>query len=301
MFFQVIAQSVCLSNFEKLLKRIEKNDPSLSEIDIIEKSIDSSDTKKLAKALQKNTVVTTVKINPSNIRNYGIGDYGAIAFAQMLESNTSIHTLFIDGSFGVHDIGAKALANMLMKNKTLKNITLIETVITDSGLMALANALKINKTITHFSIYSSPSVTKKGTGALAKALEHNQTLTTLDIGHTDVDWKALTNMLKVNKKLKSLWCYNVDITQKELINLAHTLEKNTALKEMHLLSAGGSIIGDVNQCLDAFIKMLQVNKTITVIDLDMICESIKQKKVSQDKIDTLQKLVERNKLLHQKS
>ena len=99
------------------------------------------DVIKLAKALKKNKILTTLKLESNQINSKG-----ATALADALIKNETLTTLHISEN-KIGDKGAIALASALIQNKSLKTLYISDNEIGDEGAIAMANALMENKTL----------------------------------------------------------------------------------------------------------------------------------------------------------
>eukprot|EP00049_Salpingoeca_infusionum_P012652 m.232884 g.232884 ORF g.232884 m.232884 type:complete len:415 (-) comp15239_c0_seq1:237-1481(-) len=138
------------------------------EWDFHDKHLSDSDAKLIGDALLINTTVTSIFMGDNNIHARGakalarglkhnetltgylfmfknsIGDHGAMAFADALQTNGYLRELNLQSN-GIGDQGAAALAQALKNNASLTHLYLNGNVIGDEGALALAGSLKLNE------------------------------------------------------------------------------------------------------------------------------------------------------------
>jgi hypothetical protein len=99
--------------------------------------IGDAGTTALARALEKNTVLTYLSLNSNNI-----GDAGATALAGALEKNTMLTELFL-GTNKIGDVGATALAGAQEKNTMLTELFLGDNKIGDARAAPKVEAVEV--------------------------------------------------------------------------------------------------------------------------------------------------------------
>ena len=164
------------------------------------------------------------------------------------------------------------LAQGLQYNTTLVNLSLhnynISATDPDTA-RSLTKMLQVNKTLTHLDL-SWNYLSDSGARCIFEGLQHNTTLVNLSlqdngITATDPDTaRSLTKMLQVNKSLTHLdlsWNYLSDSGARCIFK---GLQNNTTLLN---LSLQGSITATDPDTARSLIKILQVNKSLTHLDL----------------------------------
>jgi hypothetical protein len=133
----------CCSEFgPETLKRLKRNDPTLSALDLQGEEIGNDGAVALAGALRKNTHLKYL-----SLADCSIDDDGGTALAKMLEYNTGLKELIVSYNW-ITDDGATVFAEALKINTTLEVLMLHETEISDKGAEAFLKALNYNSTIT---------------------------------------------------------------------------------------------------------------------------------------------------------
>ncbi len=137
-----------------------------------------------------NTLCTRIKNNDPTLTRLNksfsnLGDVGAKAIADALETNRTLTTLFLSSNFIDFFKGVKAIADALKTNKTLTTLNLNDNNIGDKGAQAIADALETNKTLRTLSLFYS-NIGDVGAQAIADALKINKTLTTLNLESNNI-------------------------------------------------------------------------------------------------------------------
>ena len=212
------------------LDRLEKNDPTLTELDftvfLFRHAIGVEGAKALAHALESNTTLLGLDLS-----NNKIGDEGAKALALALKSNTTLSELDLkDNEIG--DEGAQALAHALESNTTLSKLSLWSNEIGVEGAQALAHALESNTTLSGLDLNNN-KIGDEGAQALAHALESNTTLSLLSLYSNEIGVKG-AQALAPNTTLSLLSLFSNEIGVEGAQALAHALESNTTLAKLYL-------------------------------------------------------------------
>ena len=148
---------------QKILSRLEKNDKSLTKL---------------------------------NIWGNGIGDQGAKAIADVLETNTTLTKLDLWGN-GIGDEGAQAIADVLEINTTLTKLDLTDIQIGAEGAQAIVGVLKTNTTLNELHLGDN-NIGDEGAKKLADVLETNTTLTELHLWGSKVSGEAILERIKTS-------------------------------------------------------------------------------------------------------
>lgn len=190
---------------DAILQRIEDNTPR--GLNLTNKGLDGQDVAAVAKALTKNTSVTSLAIAGNHIDDAGaqaladmlrsnrtikeislgsnrIGDEGAKAIAEALRDNHTLRELSLSRN-RIGDEGVAAIASALADNNTLSSLALDVNRISDAGTEALAHGLKGNSTLIELSLHSN-AITSQGAFALAQWVSSHPHLTSLDVGHNPI-------------------------------------------------------------------------------------------------------------------
>lgn len=104
-----------------------------------------------------------------------IGDEGMGYVASLLENESNLKTLNLNGNTKVTYTGWKRLAKALKKNKTLKSLTLDFNKIGDEGVSFLVNSLKVNTCLTTLDLEST-GLTDEGGKQLVDLVKCNTTI-----------------------------------------------------------------------------------------------------------------------------
>ena len=148
----------------------------LKELNLWRCNIQSSDSVKLANALEENT---TTQLNTLILSNNPIGSEGAVAFASMLAKNKSLAKLDMNDC-SIYAEGAISLANAMVKNSVLTKFSISYSQIGSEGAMAFASMLKKNRSLKKLELIHE-SVGVEGGKELIESLKHNTTLERLSL------------------------------------------------------------------------------------------------------------------------
>lgn len=96
------------------------------------------------------------------IRDTSMGDDGATAIANALETNTSLRSLSVTGSH-ITATGASALGRAMVENETLSRLSLAHNRISVVGLIALAQGIRESMTLTSLNVMSNAIEIPKNT------------------------------------------------------------------------------------------------------------------------------------------
>ena len=239
-------------------RRLQQNDPTMTELHLAYKKIGNKETKAIAQALKMNTMLQRLDLYNNQISDDGakalaealkmntvlqrlglgrnqISDDGAKALAEALKMNTVLQWLYLAGN-QISDDGAKAIAEALKMNTVLQWLYLNDNQISDDGAKALAEALKMNTVLQLLYLYNN-QISDDGAKALAEALKMNTVLLGVAIGGNQISddgAKALAEALKMNTVLQLLYLYNNQISDDGAKALAQALKMNTVLQRLYL-------------------------------------------------------------------
>ena len=295
---------------QEILSRLEKNDKSLTELDLSFNSIGPEGAKAIADVLKTNTTLTKLYLTDNEIGDEGgkalaealkvnttvtklylsnnkIGDEGAKALAQALKEKSTVTSINLMGN-NIGPEGAKALALALEKNSTVTSIDLMGNKIGDQGAEALAQVLEKNSTVTSINLIDN-NIGPEGAKALAQALKENSTVTSINLSFNNIGpegAKALAQVLKEKSTVTSIDLSFNKIGAEGAKALAQVLEKNSTLTSIDL--SYNNNIGD--QGAKALAQALEENTTVTHLTLNLNGNGI-GKEIS----DKINQLIERNK------
>lgn len=140
--------------------------------------IHQASSQKEAEAQQeitKGEVTKACVLKELDLGDTDIGDEGIRYVASLLENETNLRTLNLNGNTKVTYSGWKRLAKALKKNKTLKTLTLDFNKIGDEGVAVLVNCLKVNTSLTTLDLEST-GLTEEGGKQLVDLVKCNTTI-----------------------------------------------------------------------------------------------------------------------------
>mmetsp|Transcript_22190 Transcript_22190/g.47992 ORF Transcript_22190/g.47992 Transcript_22190/m.47992 type:complete len:255 (-) Transcript_22190:1539-2303(-) len=241
-----------------LLRRIRRDDKSLTEIALIDAKIGPAATCKLVQALKDNTHVKTLWLAGNNMGDggseaiaevlkcnhairqailsvNGIGPAGALALASVLEEEDDddekavLEVLCVGGN-NLGDKGAAFLADMLRTNASLIELWLRDNNLTSTSATALAQNLQSNVALQELWLGGNELGDEGATSLAAAIHEGCCALSVLDLsnnGITDVGARTLLDSLASNHHIAKVDLSGNDITDDEILrNINSLLEKN---------------------------------------------------------------------------
>ena len=231
-------------------------------------SVPSSDTSNILLKIRNKVDKHRLKLLLLELSKYPIGE----ASERRLE--ITVHRLDHINSYS-HQIFEGLKHNSAAFAQVLVRLDLSNTglVATDDTAQALTTMLQVNKTLTHLDLSNNEKFSNSGAYCVFQSLQHKYTsLVHLNLSHTRLvatkdTVQALTKILQVNKTLTHLNLSNND----KFSNLGaycvfQGLQQNTSLIHLNF-SRTGLIATENSNTARALTKMLQVNKTLTHLDL----------------------------------
>ena len=219
--------------------------------------------------LRHNSTLTHLSL--SNINRYSdTGPDISRSLGQMLQVNQSLTHL----DLSENNLGAYYVFEGLQSNTTLVNLNLSYTGITAADpdtTRSLTKMLQVNKSLTHLDL-SENKICDSGAHYVFEGLQSNTTLVNLNLSNTDITAadpdtaRSLTKILQVNKSLT-----HIDLSENKILcdSGAHCvfegLQSNTTLVNLNLRNTG--ITAADPDTARSLTKMLQVNKSLTHLDL----------------------------------
>ncbi|MBS0359701.1 MAG: NACHT domain-containing protein [Proteobacteria bacterium] len=211
----------------------------------------------IARALEKNTTLTSLSIWLNEI-----SDAGTTEMAKALERNTTLTKLDLTCTWGEFDL--LKIAGALEKNTMLTDLKLSSNQIGGAGAIEMAKALERNTTLTKLDLRCA-WIGEFDLPKIARALEKNTTLTDLKLSSNQIgDTGAIeiARVLEKNKTLAKLGLRSNQISDLAAIEIGKVLEKNTALT---ILDLGSNQISDTG--VTAIARELEKNTTLAILDL----------------------------------
>ena len=222
--------------------------------------------------LQHNT--SLVHLNLCSTRLV-VTEYITHSLTTMLQVNKTLTHLDLSGNYDFLDSGACVFQG-LQHNTSLVHLNLSKTGIIDAEdtAQALATMFKVNKTLTHLDLSGNRKFLDSGAYCIFQGLQHNASLVHLNLRHTGIvttedTAQALTTMLQVNKTLTHLnLSWNWNCSDSGAYCVFQGLQHNTSLLHLNL-SNTCTRFAATEDTTQALTTMLQVNKTLTHLDLSL--------------------------------
>ena len=206
-----------------------------------------------------------LEVQEADLQEEGIGDATAPVLAAVLETNTTLTKLVLDGN-RIGPVGAESLATVLKTNTTLTDLELSGNNLGPAGAESLATALRINTTLTNLEL-SRNNLGPADAESLATALKTNTALTNLELSRNNLGpagAESRATALKTNAALTNLHLSDNNLGPAGAESLATALKTNTALTNLHLsvnnLGPAGA---------ESLATALKTNKTLTNLNLSV--------------------------------
>ena len=213
-----------------------------------------------------------------DLRDNYISSAGAVSIFGSLERNTSLEELDLSGNSqlteGDSEAVGCAIEKMLNVNTTLKVLNLSGCGFTSEVSAHFINALAQNYSLKKVVLRSNQIGSVSAVG-IFRFLEHNTSLEVLDLSEnsqlveddSDVVGCAINRLLNVNRTLKVLILYDCGLDTAVATHVFRSLEHNTTLEELDLFHNSQLAEGDSEAVGCAIERMLNVNRTLKVLNL----------------------------------
>ncbi|CAF1044618.1 unnamed protein product [Rotaria sordida] len=218
-------------NFDRILP-LNGNQPTLAKF-----RIQDNDIPHIFEALKTATIITHL-----DLRYNRITDEGAGFIADYLTNDQYVLVLNLQGN-DIHRKGAQNLSNALKVNTTLISLSLADNSIGKGGGMAFAETLQINITLEHLNL-ANCDLEMDSLIALLTILRYNPSLKSIDLSRPIPQYQH------------SNWMDDI------AIHIAHMLEKNNVLQELHVQKFEIRDPGFMWIC-----EKMQHNQTLLFLDL----------------------------------
>ena len=223
-------------------------------------SVPSSDTSNVILKIRKIGDKHRLKLLLLELSKYPIGE----ACERRLEITMEVQ----DGNINSY---SQQIFEGLQHNSALMHLNLSHTglVATEDTAQALTTMLQVNKTLTHLDLSWNWKFLNLRSYCVVRGLKHNASLVHLNLSNTGLvamdTAQAFKKMLQVNETLTHLdLSHNEKFSDSGAYCVFQGLQHNITLVHLNLSDTGLVATEDTAQALT---KMLQVNKTLTHLDL----------------------------------
>ena len=177
------------SGFKALTDALHKNQ-SLIVLDLSVNNIGNTGVGYVARMLKANRQLDMISLQSNQLQ-----EEAAAKLADALKRNKTLRYLFLDSNglfggdylgVGTSNRGAIKIGEMLQVNTTLHTLSLGNTGLGTEGVQKIADALKGNRALAMLNLQTN-NLCKEAVGALAEALQSNTTLRGLDLQLNGID------------------------------------------------------------------------------------------------------------------
>jgi len=258
-------ESLTYASFNRIFKRIKKNDKTLTGILSVEAHFGSEAADIIAYAMRWNIYVTYLRLGNN------ICDGGVEQLAYMLWYNRTLKVLDLSGNSSISARGITFLANALKKNTTLTTLILSKTNVKQKACVALSSMLAVNKTLTTLDVscnnigdrgvkallefirnsnhslttlsIANNIITSAGANVLAETVRDNTTLTSIDISYNNFEVLRNITLMDALKSNYSLTTFETNIVSSKISDiLFNNKYRKLYITLMLLFSEYGSIV-----------------------------------------------------------
>ena len=244
---------------------------SLTHLDLSENSFIDSGSHCVFEGLQHNN--TLVNLNLSTTRLRSTDSDTVRSLNKMFQVNKSLTHLDLSGNFLI--LKGSCVFDGLRHNSTLTHLSLSNNNrYSDTGpdiSRSLSQMLRVNQSLTHLDLSKTRFLSKSEGLSIFISLQHNTTLVNLNLSNAGITAadpdtaRSLTKMLQVNKSLTNLDLSKNGICDSGAHYVFEGLQSNTTLVNLNLSNTG--ITAADPDTARSLIKMLQVNKSLTHLDI----------------------------------
>ena len=253
-----------------LTKMLQVN-KSLTHLDLSDNYLADSGARSIFEGLQHNTTLMKLLLEKNTIT--ATNPDTARSITKILQVNNSLTHLNLSRN-SLSDLGARCIFEGLQCNFTLVKLSLRDNGITSTNLdtaTSLTKMLQVNKSLTHLDL-SGNNLYESGAFCIFEGLQRNTTLLNLSLegnAITVIDpdtARSLITMLQVNRTLTHLDLSGNYLFDSGACCIFEGLQLNITLLNLSL--KGNTITAtDLDTATRSLTKMLQVNKTLTRLDL----------------------------------
>jgi hypothetical protein len=197
----------------QIIKKLEENDPKLTEISISSHLSDDA-VKMLCKAIDGNTCLKSLELGNAKISSTSAG-----FIANLLKKTNAIETLYLRGN-EIKDEGARHLADALTSNNCLKHLYLGGNQIKLAGIKSLSESLTKNDCLETIYLRNN-FVSDEGAKIIADNLVNNFSLKVINLANTEIKNDGcgeLTKIFDLNLTLKEIVYEHNEINDQQVIN-----------------------------------------------------------------------------------
>ncbi|KAL7548105.1 hypothetical protein ACHAWF_011392 [Thalassiosira exigua] len=207
------------NDLDDLVRRLERDDPNLTELALSKRSLVDADVLPLFDALGRNARCRVLDLRRNrtglegcsslasalldnatlvsiDVSGNEIGDEGIADLAKALPYHAALRTLVVE-DVDAGDAGAARLAEALRKGSELERLDLSSNRVGDEGSSALFRALGTPRAKLRVLRLRFNAASDEGATELASALLDNESLVEVDLGHNRIANKGATDLLKV--------------------------------------------------------------------------------------------------------
>jgi len=260
-------------------------------------NISSQEAIELARYLQTDTVVTSIKLARNSIGHKGaeafakticcnetikyadlssnrIGSEGATALAGALRQNRALEVLKIGGNF-IGDSGITEISSGLLENQSLRELDLQNNGISGVGLEALSRAIRGREAGFDTLELGWNKINEDGMAGLVDAISCNSVLTQLGLSMCELSAECIRLLAEGLRKNKSIECLDLsgnNIKAEEAVVLVDALVNHPRIRSINLKS---NAFGEVG--LNAVATLIEKKKNVSA-NLCFNCMNIESAK-----------------------
>lgn len=254
-----------------VLDSLLSNDPTLTEIVILNKDLQLDALDRLCRGLATNSHVTSLVMRSNYCEDQYLGNVRTAMVVEALASNTSLTSLSLDcNGLSRTCAGVRALSSYLATNPSLRFLDISSNSCYPSGALEIGIALQTNSRLQTLDIGFN-RLGDEGLGYICIALTSNHSLTHLDLTLNQASADScgrLSTAIATNSTLQTLILSKNCLKSEGLLGVVSALqcESNpTSLSRLSRLEVSDCAISD-----DGSYRLSQVlptNTTLTTLDI----------------------------------
>lgn len=190
------------SLFNQLIKRIQKNDPTLKEVDLTKIPLSLIQSHLLSSALRQNKTIESLDLSQHRLKQTPTA-INFVALFDALKGNQTLKTLKINYNTPLDMQAIQALADWLAEAPSLQRLELNGVELGDEGCRILANALKKNKTLQRLELEGN-LISDDAAVELANAIDNHPSLLSLYLGSNNIFDKGAAAFAQLLTKTNTL-------------------------------------------------------------------------------------------------
>lgn len=250
-----------------------KRDCKLEVLGIGQNQFGNAGVQAISGAVSRNTSLKALGLGYSGLNKTGIAP-----LAEALSSNSSIEMLFLQGNKRIGETSSRHLANMLNENSTIHTLYLNDCTIKDAGASIIFDSLKRNTGLKTLNL-AGTTMGDTAAASFAATLGRNAALEDVDLSRTRITDRGAESLIAAlregkNTTMQSINVEGTAVTKPVADRLEAALQRNRTLKS----SAQEAKLEEVGKAVDDALS--SGNKHQAEAALKIIEDQLKQQSLA---------------------